>query len=333
MEERPIAIYSRKSRFTGQGESIENQIEMCRAYLRAHYGDSAAASALVYEDEGFSGGNLDRPQFKRMMDDAARLNMKAVTVYRLDRISRNIGDFASLIQDLGDLGVAFISIREQFDTASPLGRAMMYISSVFSQLERETIAERIRDNMRELAKSGRWLGGVTPTGFAADSMSWLDGAGKQKKACRLRPIPRELAAVRAIYDVFLATCSLTETAAFLNKQGFATKNGNSFTRYALKAILTNPVYLTADAAALAYFRQAGAALFSGPADFDGVHGVMAYNRTLQQAGRAHQLRPMNEWIVAVGAHPGIIHGSDWVQAQALLERNRRRCSKAGEYSK
>ena len=63
MEERPIAIYSRKSRFTGQGESIENQIEMCRAYLRAHFGEYAAASALVYEDEGFSGGNLERPQF------------------------------------------------------------------------------------------------------------------------------------------------------------------------------------------------------------------------------------------------------------------------------
>ena len=332
MEERPIAIYSRKSRFTGQGESIENQIEMCRAYLRAHFGAVAAASALVYEDEGFSGGNLERPQFKRMMDDAARLHLKAVTVYRLDRISRNIGDFARLIQDLGDLGVAFISIREQFDTASPLGRAMMYISSVFSQLERETIAERIRDNMRELAKSGRWLGGVTPTGFAAESVSWTDGAGKIKKACRLRPIPRELAVVQEIYDTFLATCSLTKTAARLEQQGRLTKNGNSFTRYALKAILTNPVYLTADAAARAYFRQAGAALFSGPAAFDGAHGVMAYNRTLQQAGRAHQLRPMSEWIVAVGAHPGVISGSDWVRVQAILERNHRR-SKAGEYSK
>ena len=337
MEERPIAIYSRKSRFTGRGESIENQIEMCRAYLRAHFGATAAASALVYEDEGFSGGNLERPQFKRMMDDAARLHLQAVTVYRLDRISRNIGDFARLIRDLGDMGVAFISIREQFDTSSPLGRAMMYISSVFSQLERETIAERIRDNMRELAKSGRWLGGVTPTGFAAESVSWTDGAGKAKKACRLRPLPRELAVVQKIYSVFLATGSLTETAAILEQQGHTTKNGNRFTRYALKAILTNPVYLTADAAAWAYFRQTGAALFSDSAEFDGVHGVMAYNRTLQQAGRAHQLRPMSEWIVAVGRHSGVIPGPDWVRVQSILERNRRRChaaaSKLGEYSK
>ena len=84
-------------------------------------------------------------------------------VYRLDRISRSIGDFTALIERLVHLNVAFVSIREQFDTSTPMGRAMMYIASVFSQLERETIAERIRDNLHELAKTGRWLGGITPT--------------------------------------------------------------------------------------------------------------------------------------------------------------------------
>ena len=82
-----------------------------------------------------------------------------------------VGDFAKLIEDLGDRHIDFISIREQFDTSSPMGRAMMYIASVFSQLERETIAERIRDNMHELSKTGRWLGGTTPTGYASESLS------------------------------------------------------------------------------------------------------------------------------------------------------------------
>ena len=151
-------IYSRKSKFTGKGESIENQIELCRQYIAMHFGEDASENVLVYEDEGFSGGNLARPQFKKMMKDSQKIAFAAIVVYRFDRISRNIGDFAKLIEDLGDRHIDFISIREQFDTSSPMGRAMMYIASVFSQLERETIAERIRDNMHELSKTGRWTG-------------------------------------------------------------------------------------------------------------------------------------------------------------------------------
>lgn len=124
-------IYSRKSKFTGKGESIENQIELCRQYIASHYGAEQAENALVYEDEGFSGGNLERPEFKKMMRDSHEMQFAAIVVYRLDRISRNIGDFAKLIEDLGERQIDFISIREQFDTSSPMGRAMMYIASVF----------------------------------------------------------------------------------------------------------------------------------------------------------------------------------------------------------
>ena len=171
-------IYSRKSKFTGKGESIENQIELCRQYIAMHFGEEAAENVLVYEDEGFSGGNLERPQFKKMMKDSQKIAFAAIVVYRLDRINRNIGDFAKLIEDLGDRHIDFISIREQFDTSSPMGRAMMYIASVFSQLERETIAERIRDNMHELSKTGRWLGGTTPTGLQAQTHSGGNPAGQ-----------------------------------------------------------------------------------------------------------------------------------------------------------
>ena len=194
-----IAIYSRKSRYTGKGESIGNQIDLCREYIRTHYGDAAAEHAVVFEDEGFSGGNLNRPDFKKMMTAAKGRKFKAIVVYRLDRISRNISDFSSLIEELGRLGIDFVSIRESFDTSSPMGRAMMYIASVFSQLERETIAERIRDNMHELAKTGR-----------------------------------------------------------------------SFTRFSIKSILQNPVYLIADKDAYQYFVDNEAELFAPESDFDGV---------------------------------------------------------------
>lgn len=319
-----LMIYSRKSRFTGRGESVENQIELCRQYIAAHYSPEEAAQARVYEDEGFSGGNLERPQFQQMMADARAQKPAAIVVYRLDRISRNIGDFAGLIEQLGGMGIDFVSIKEQFDTGSPMGRAMMYISSVFSQLERETIAERIRDNMHELAKTGRWLGGTTPTGYQSESITQVTIDGKTKRACHLKPLPGELRLVELIFQKFLETGSLTQVDAFLLEKQYRTKRGNPFTRVAIKNILTNPVYLIADGEAYRYLTGHGAELFAKPEDFDGEHGILAYNRTLQQPGKTHRLRPMEEWIVAVGQHPGVIPGAQWVQVQNRLARNRER---------
>lgn len=317
-----IALYSRKSKFTGKGESIGNQVELCREYVRLHFGEAAADRLSVYEDEGFSGGNLNRPAFKRMMDAARKRSFRAIIVYRLDRISRNVSDFSGLIEELSRLNIAFISIREQFDTSTPMGRAMMYIASVFSQLERETIAERIRDNMHELAKTGRWLGGTTPTGFASEAVKSVTVDGKTKKACALKLVPEEAELVKAIYDMYLETDSLAMTEAETIRQGFKTKNGKLFSRFSVKAILQNPVYLTADEDAYDYFRRQDADLFSPPEDFDGLHGVMAYNRTDQEKGRATVFLPPSEWIVAVGKHPGLIPGKVWVQIQESLERNR-----------
>ncbi len=319
---RTIAIYSRKSKFTGKGESIENQIELCRQYIASHYSREEADAAVVYEDEGFSGGNTDRPRFQQMMSDAREKKISAVVCYRLDRVSRNISDFSGLIQELERLGISFISIREDFDTCSPMGRAMMYIASVFSQLERETIAERIRDNMHELAKTGRWLGGTTPTGYASESISHVTFDGKTKKACKLTLVENEAEVVRLIFSKFLETNSLTRTDTFLLQNHIVTKNGRNFTRFAIKNILTNPVYMIADEAAYKYLSESGAELYADRADFDGVCGIMAYNRTEQKHGEANKLRGMDEWIVAVGKHRGIISGADWIKAQTYLEQNR-----------
>lgn len=317
-----IAIYSRKSKFTGKGESIGNQIELCKEYIRAHYGDDALDNLMVYEDEGFSGGNLNRPDFKKMMAAAKERKFKAVIVYRLDRISRNISDFSSLIEELARLDIAFVSIKEQFDTGSPMGRAMMYIASVFSQLERETIAERIRDNMHELAKAGRWLGGTTPTGFESEGEEKVTVDGKKKKTFKLKLVPQEAEIVRLIYDLFTETNSLTMTEAELMKRRIVTRNGNYFTRFSIKAILQNPVYMIADQEAYDYLTEKEADLFSDRAEFDGKHGIMAYNRTDQEKGKTTQYNPVNEWIVAVGKHPGLIPGKTWVRVQDALEQNK-----------
>ncbi len=320
-QDKRIAIYSRKSKFTGKGESIENQIELCRQYIETQYDKAAAEEAVVYEDEGFSGGNMERPMFKKMMDYARGGAVSSIVVYRLDRISRNIGDFAKLIEELEELGVSFVSIKEQFDTSSPLGRAMMYIASVFSQLERETIAERIRDNMQELAKTGRWLGGITPTGYESEAVSKVTVDGKVKKVSKLKIIPEEARLVRLIFNKFLETNSLTKTDAYLLQNGYLSKNGLPFSRFTIKGILKNPTYMIADEAAFRYLRENKADTFGEKEEFDGKHGVIAYNRSIQKAGKANRERPMNEWIVAIGAHEGLISGKQWVKAQKLLEQN------------
>ena len=315
-----IAIYSRKSKFTGKGESIGNQVELCKEYIHMHYGENQ--SIIVYEDEGFSGGNLNRPDFKKMMDAAKKRKFKAIIVYRLDRISRNISDFAGLIEELSHLDIAFLSIKEQFDTGTPMGRAMMYIASVFSQLERETIAERIRDNMHELAKTGRWLGGTTPTGYESEAVKSITIDGKAKKACKLKVIPEEAEIIKQIYDLYMETDSQTMTETELMKREIKTKNGKYFTRFSIKAILQNPVYVIADEEAYDYFIKVNADLFSDKEAFDGVHGIMAYNRTEQEKGKTTVFRPANEWIVSVGQHQGLISGKEWVAVQESLERNK-----------
>lgn len=317
-----FVIYSRKSKFTGKGESIGNQVELCREYIRVNYGEQAAENAAVYEDEGFSGGNLNRPDFKKMMKAAREGRFRAIVVYRLDRISRNISDFSALIEELSRLEVAFISIREQFDTGNPMGRAMMYIASVFSQLERETIAERIRDNMHELAKTGRWLGGTTPTGYTSESVKSVTVDGKAKKTCKLKLIPEEAETVKKIYDLYTETDSLTLTEAELLRQRVKTKTGRDFTRFSIKGILQNPVYLIADEDAYRYFIEREADVFSKRGDFDGTRGILAYNRTEQEKGRTTIYLPVQEWIVSVGQHPGIIPAKTWIAVQESLERNR-----------
>ncbi|WP_313560470.1 recombinase family protein, partial [Ruminiclostridium cellobioparum] len=132
-----VAVYSRKSKFTGKGESVENQIHMCREYA-VKVLNCNEEDFITYEDEGFSGGNTDRPRFQQMLKDARNKKFDTIVCYRLDRVSRNVSDFSQLIDKLEKWGINFVSVKEQFDTTKPMGRAMMYIASVFSQLERET---------------------------------------------------------------------------------------------------------------------------------------------------------------------------------------------------
>lgn len=322
-DNRKYAIYSRKSKFTGKGESIENQIEFCRQRIYQHYDNVSEEDILIFEDEGFSGGNVNRPQFQAMMKQIRTNQIQAVVCYRLDRISRNVGDFAKLKDEFDYYNVEFISIRDDFDTTSPSGRAMMMMVSVFAQLERETTAERIRDNMHELAKSGRWLGGTTPTGYKSTQIvGSVTVDGKERKAYKLDIVTEEAEIVKLIYSKFIETNSLTKTDTYLLQNNIITKNGKNFTRFSIRSILQNPVYMIADKNAWEYFNNAGVEIYAEQSRFDGKHGIMAYNKTIQKSGKTNKTRDMDEWIIAVGKHKGLITGADWVKVQNMLNQNR-----------
>ena len=318
-----IAIYTRKSKFTGKGESIENQAELCREYIRQKFGEKYVESAQVYEDEGFSGKNMNRPEFQKMLKSVRAHQYKMIIVYRLDRISRSIGDFAGLIQELDKLDVEFVSVRDKFETDSAMGRAMMYIASIFSQMEREVIAERIRDNMHELAKTGRWLGGMTPTGYHSKPIVVGHTAdGKERKAFQLEIDNEEAKLIKLIFSRFLEYRSLTKLETELLQQHVVTKKGREFKRHTIKSILQNPAYLIADEAAYRYFKERNADICFEKEAFDGKHGIAAYNRTKQETGKATTNLPVSEWIIAVGKHEGLIMSEDWIQTQLILAGNK-----------
>lgn len=316
------AIYSRKSKFTGKGESIENQIQLCKEYAYNHFGINEN-EVLIYEDEGFSGGTTDRPQFQLMLKDAKAKKFSTLICYRLDRLSRSVVDFSSTMEELQIYNISFVSIREQFDTSTPMGRAMMYIASVFAQLERETAAERIRDNMLQLAKTGRWLGGTTPTGFESEPIVYVDPAGKERKMFRLSPIDEEFEIVKLIFNKYLELKSLTKLEQFCIMNNFKSKNNVDFKRYSLRFMLANPVYAIADQKIYDYMIENGYEIYCDKAEFTGEHGVMAYNKTQQdKKNPSSRFRDVSEWIVAIGAHKGIIPSDTWIRVQKLLLQNK-----------
>lgn len=320
-------IYSRKSVYTGKGESIENQIELCRSYIAAKYSSDLPHRIEIYEDEGYSAKNTARPQFQKMLRDMTMEPPDFIVCYRLDRISRSVSDFSTFIEKLNRLQIAFLCIKEEFDTSRPMGKAMMYIASVFSQLERETIAERVRDNMLLLARSGRWLGGTPPTGYTSKKVCEVLLDGKIKTACMLREVPEELNVIHSIYQRFLQTRQTSEVASWLQSRGQHTRSCKDFSTASVRQILQNPVYCMADAEAFHYFTEQNADVSFSPKPYSS-QGLLAYNkRNYRQKNAPRQ--SIDHWIIAAGKHRGLICGKDWVKVQHLLSHHHRAPKKSG----
>ena len=150
------AIYARQSVDKKDSISIETQIDLCKRELLP------GSKVAIYLDKGYSGGSMNRPEFQRLLEDVKSGKITRIITYRLDRISRSVLDFANLIDLFEKYGVTFNSTQEKFDTSTPMGKAMLNITMVFAQLERETIQQRIRDNYYARGEKGMYLGGPPP---------------------------------------------------------------------------------------------------------------------------------------------------------------------------
>lgn len=313
-----IAIYSRKSKFTGKGESIENQIEMCKKYIKSHFAGTHSIS--VFEDEGFSGKNLNRPQFQIMMAEECKSPFDLIIVYRLDRISRNVGDFSSLIDKLNSYNTSFVSIKEQFDTSTPMGRAMMNIAAVFAQLERETIAERIKDNMYMLARTGRWLGGTTPLGYSSEKVENQDSKDTKRFYFKLVQ-NEEIETVKLIFHKYLELRSLNKLMTYLINNDIKSRRNCDFAVATLRKILTNPIYCIADKDSFNYFSDQNCNMCCTEDDCTGEYGFVGYAKTQVTAKNERVNNESDKWIISVGKHKGIIHGKTFVLIQDILCNN------------
>ncbi|GKX27823.1 serine recombinase [Vallitalea longa] len=314
-----IGIYSRKSKITETGDSIKNQIQLCKEYAYKYF---EIGNVYIYEDEGFSGRNTKRPEFQKMLKDAKNSKLDIIICYRLDRISRNVLDFSNTLHILTLNEIEFVSIRDNFDTSTPMGRAMMYIASVFAQLERETIAERIKDNMYKLAETGRWLGGITPLGYKSTKI--IDkSTGKYISV--LIDDPYESKTVKLIFDKYLECRSLSRLQIYTLELNLKTRNDKDFSLSSLKKILSNPVYMSADKNAYEYFSKNNCTIniHQDTMNFNGNYGIMAYNKNNETNNKINQ-KAMSQWIISIGVHHPIILSAKWIHVQKILQLNKHR---------
>lgn len=322
-----IAIYSRKSKFTGKGDSIENQVQMCKDYALSHL-NNTSLEFDVYEDEGYTGSNINRPEFQSLIKNIKEYDM--LICYRLDRISRNVADFSSTLQLLQSNNCDFVSIREQFDTTSPMGRAMIYIASVFAQLERETIAERIKDNMLEMAKNGHWTGGRTPLGYDSEVITYIDNEGNERKSVKLIKNEKELELVKLIYQTYLNEGSLHKTEIWFTQNNIKSNCGILLEKTSLKIILQNPVYVKSTPEVLEYMKNHEWNVYG---EADGVHGLLSYNKTesiILNGKLTKRNKPKSEWIAALSSCEGVIDANTWLAVQEQFNRNKESFPRLGK---
>lgn len=220
--------------------SLDAQREACESYIASQKHEGWYQLADGYDDGGFTGSNMDRPALQRLMDDIKNGRIDTVVVYKVDRLSRALADFAKLIELFDAHTVSFVSVTQQFNTTTSMGRLTLNILLSFAQFEREVIGERIRDKLAASKRKGMWMGGVTPMGYVVKNRELIID-------------PQEAEGVRKIFDLFLMTRSPREMSKMLPRMGVVSKKrvtkngrvigGKPLDKGGLYKILHNPIYI------------------------------------------------------------------------------------------
>jgi len=175
------AIYTRKSSEEGleqEFNSLQAQSEACEAYIRSQRHEGWELARTRYDDGGFSGGNIERPALQRLLADIEAGRVDVVVVYKVDRLTRSLADFARLVEIFDAQGVSFVSVTQQFNTTSSMGRLTLNVLLSFAQFEREVTGERIRDKIAASKKKGMWMGGIVPLGYDASERTLVVNAAE-----------------------------------------------------------------------------------------------------------------------------------------------------------
>jgi site-specific DNA recombinase len=237
------AVYTRKSSEEGLEQSfnsLDAQREACHAYILSQRQEGWRAIDAQYDDGGYSGGTMERPGVKRLFEDIRAGKVDVIVVYKVDRLTRSLADFAKMIEILDANKASFVSITQQFNTTSSMGRLTLNVLLSFAQFEREVAGERIRDKIAASKRKGMWMGGTVPLGYDIQDRKLIVN-------------PAEAATIRKIYGLYLELGCVTKLKVRLGKNGIKSKirvsklgrksGGVCYSRGALYELLKNRVYL------------------------------------------------------------------------------------------
>ena len=237
------AVYTRKSTEEGleqEFNSLDAQREACEAYIRSQGGLGWKLVSKRYDDGGVSGGTMDRPALQQLLSDIKARAVDVIVVYKIDRLTRSLMDFAQMVEVFDAHEVSFVSVTQQFNTTTSMGRLTLNVLLSFAQFEREVTAERIRDKIAASKKKGIWMGGPVPLGY-------------DLKDRQLLVNKTEAATVRRLYELYLELGSVRLLKAEADRIGIKTKDRSHvkgpfkglrpFTRGNLYRLISNPIYL------------------------------------------------------------------------------------------
>jgi site-specific DNA recombinase len=237
------AIYTRKSSEEGLEQdfnSLQAQREACEAFIKSQAGEGWQPIKTAYDDGGFSGGTMERPALQQLLAHIRERRVDTIVVYKVDRLTRSLADFAKMVELFDAHGVSFVAVTQQFNTTTSMGRLTLNVLLSFAQFEREVTGERIRDKIAASKQKGMWMGGITPLGYDVHQRQLIINQA-------------EAATVRLIYQLYLRLGSVRLLKAELDRRGLVSKvrvsktrvrsGGCRFGRGALYEMLANPIYI------------------------------------------------------------------------------------------